>query len=122
MSMVQLQITLTDEENTAVRLEALRRRISVDDVIRERIRPLVDDAPGDPEDDPFYKLIGAFSSDPDEPNAPPPVEHATASSEAETPDDDPFAKILAFSVGEPGDPDDVSVNHDYYLYGGKRKA
>jgi hypothetical protein len=84
MTMVRLQVLLTPDENTAVRLEALKRHVSISEVVRERLQTLVPQAMSDEEywNDPLFKTIGMAYSSEDE-------------------------------------PDDGSVHHDTYLYGGE---
>ena len=58
MSLVRIQVLLSEAENAAVRLEARRERVSVSEIIRRQVRPLVKDELAD-EGDSFFKMIGS---------------------------------------------------------------
>ena len=62
MSLVRIQVLLTEEERSAVRLEAKRQRVSVSEIIRRQVRPLVKDEFAD-ESDSFFKMIGSVSGE-----------------------------------------------------------
>ncbi len=61
MSMVRVQILLTEEENALLRSEALRERISLSEVVRRKLRVSNETAP--PSDDPFFKMIGSMTGE-----------------------------------------------------------
>ena len=63
MAMVRLQILLTPEENAALRLEAEKAGVSLSEVVRRRIRPLVDGPNVDRDSDPLLALEGFLGPD-----------------------------------------------------------
>ena len=69
MPMVRLQILLTPDENSALRLEALKRRVSISAVVRAHLSPLLSDAECYESylEDPLLQTIGMGSSDENEP-------------------------------------------------------
>ena len=64
MVMVRLQILVTPEENAAVRLEAQRVGVSVSELIRRQLQPLVD-PDVDRANDPLLALEGFLGPDPE---------------------------------------------------------
>jgi hypothetical protein len=62
VSLVRIQVLLSEAENNAVRLEARREHVSVSEIIRRQVRPLVKDEFAD-ESDSFFKMIGSVSEE-----------------------------------------------------------
>lgn len=62
MSLVRIQVLLSEAENAAVRLEAKRERVSVSEIIRRQVRPLVKDELAS-ESDPFFTMIGSVAEE-----------------------------------------------------------
>ena len=92
MALVRMQILLDEDERRAVEDEARRLGVSMSEVIRRQVRPL-----------------------------------ARAEEQADydgewPPKDDPFFALIGKFESSPDNPNDGSIHHDTYLYGGEITA
>jgi hypothetical protein len=67
MDLERVQVMLRPEERAAVRDEATRLGISMSEVVRRALEPLVRERDSAAEDDPFFSIIGLID-DPDLPD------------------------------------------------------
>jgi len=64
MARIEVQISLEADEYSAVKREAERLGVSVDEAIRCQLRELLDDgAPGSVTEDPFFAMIGMLKDE-----------------------------------------------------------
>lgn len=89
MALVRMQILLEEGERRAVEDEARRLGISMSEVIRRHLRPLAL------------------------------AEEREAYDDEWPPKDDPFFALIGKFESSPDEPNDGSIHHDTYLYGGE---